>query len=174
MPNVILDTGFLISLISKDRPEHEVAKAYYKYFTHNDFMMLVPTIVVSEFCVKQPFSDLPLHNFTILPFNYGDAVVCGALNSFYYREKLKAGQRDAVKDDFKIIAQAKEQDAAYLITEDASSMKPYCEALKKAGKIRFDVIPLSEGFDVSFVNGNGQREISYPPGDGSSSLGKEL
>lgn len=165
MANVILDTGFLISLISKNRPEHEAAKAYYKYFTQNDFMMLVPTIVVSEFSIKQPFSDLPLHNLTILPFNYGEAVVCGELNAFYYRKKLKAGQRDAVKDDFKIIAQAKEQDAAYLITEDSSSMKPYCEELKKAGKINFDVIPLSEGFDISFVNGNGQTEMSYPSTD---------
>ena len=165
MPNVILDTGFLISLISKDRPEHEAAKAYYKYFTQNDFMMLVPTIVVSEFSIKQPFSDLPLHNFTILPFNYGEAVVCGELNAFYYREKLKAGQRDAVKDDFKIIAQAKEQNAAFLITEDANSMKPYCEELKKEGKLDFNVIPLSEGFDISFVNGNGQTEMKYPSTD---------
>jgi len=47
MPNVILDTGFLISLINKDRPGHEAAKAYYKYFLENEFMMLVPTIVVS-------------------------------------------------------------------------------------------------------------------------------
>ena len=165
MPNVILDTGFLISLISKDRPEHEAAKAYYKYFTQHDFMMLVPTIVVSEFSIKQPFSDLPLHNFTILPFNYGEAVVCAELNAFYYREKLKAGQRDAVKDDFKIIAQAKEQNAAFLITEDANSMKPYCEELKKEGKLDFSVIPLSEGFDVSFLNGTGQCEMQFPPAE---------
>ncbi len=161
MPNVILDTGFLISLMSKDRPEHEAAKAYYKYFTQNDFMMLVPTIVVSEFSIKQPFSDLPLHNFTILPFNYSEAVACGELNAFYYRQKLKTGQRDAVKDDFKIIAQAKEQDVAFLITEDANSMKAYCEELKNEGKVAFDVIPLSEGFDISLVNGTRQTEMNY-------------
>ena len=161
MPNVILDTGFLISLINKDRPGHEAAKAYYKYFLENEFMMLVPTIVVSEFSSKQPFDELPLHNFTILSFNYGEAVSCGELNAFYYRKKLKVGQRDAVKDDFKIIAQAKEQDVTHLITEDANSMKPYCEELKKEGKIDFDVIPLSEGFAVSFINGNGQTEMNY-------------
>jgi len=159
MPNVILDTGFLISLINKERPEHEAAKAYYKYFLENEFLLLVPTIVVSEFSIKQPFDDLPLHNFTILPFNYGDAVSCGELNAFYYRKKLKAGQRDAVKDDFKIIAQAKEQNAAYLITEDASSMKPYCEELRQEGKIDFSVIPLSDGFDISFLNQTGQTEM---------------
>jgi len=102
-----------------------------------------------------------LHNFTILSFNYGEAVSCGELNAFYYRKKLKVGQRDAVKDDFKIIAQAKEQDVTHLITEDANSMKPYCEELKKEGKIDFDVIPLSEGFAVSFINGNGQTEMNY-------------
>ncbi len=165
MPSVILDTGFLISLINKDRPEHEAAKAYYKYFLENEFMLLVPTIVVSEFSIKQPFDQLPLHNFTILPFNYGEAVSCGELNAFYYRKKLKVGQRDAVKDDFKIIAQAKEQNVTHLITEDGNSMKPYCEELKKEGKVGFDVIPLSAGFDISFVNGNGQREITYSDGD---------
>ncbi len=159
MPNVILDTGFLISLVSKNRPEHEAAKKYYKYFLEHDFILMVPTVVVSEFSIKQPFSDLPLHNFTILPFNYGDAVTCGELNAFYYRRKIKAGQRDAVKDDFKIIAQAKEQDISFLITEDASSMKPYCEALKSEAKIDFQVIPLSEGFDISFINENGQTEM---------------
>ncbi len=164
MPNVILDTGFLISLVNQDRSEHAAAKAYYKYFLENGFMLLVPTIVVSEFTIKQPFEELPLHNFTILPFNYGEAVCCGELNAFYYRKKLQPGQRDAVKDDFKIIAQAKEQDAAYLITEDATSMKPYCEELKKEGKIEFSVIPLSEGFDISYINGNGQTEMPISSG----------
>jgi len=162
MPNVVLDTGFLISLVKKDRSEHEAAKTYYKYFLENGFMLLVPTIVVSEFSIKQPFEELPLHNFTILPFNYGEAVCCGELNAFYYRKKLKVGQRDAVKDDFKIIAQTKEQDASFLITEDATSMKLYCEELKKNGKINFSVIPLSEGFDVSYLNGTGQTEMSIP------------
>lgn len=162
MANVILDTGFLISLMSQNRPEHEAAKKYYKYFIQNGFMMLVPTVVISEFAIKQSPEELPLHNFTILPFNYGDAVTCGSLNAFYYRKQLNAGQRDAVKDDFKIIAQAREQAAVYLITEDAGSMKPYCEELKREGKIQFNVIPLSAGFDVSFVNGNGQTEINYP------------
>ena len=162
MPNVILDTGYLISLVNKERPEHEAAKAYYKYFLENEFTLMVPTIVVSEFSIKQPFDDLPLHNFTILPFNYGDAITCGDLNAFYYRKKLKAGQRDAVKDDFKIIAQAKEQDVSFLITEDANSMKPYCEELKKEDKLNFKVIPLSEGFDVSYLNADGQTEMNYP------------
>ncbi len=159
MRKVVLDTGFLISLFKKDRPEHEVARAYYQHFLENEFILMVPTIVVSEYSIKQSFDELPLHNFSILPFNYGDALCCGNLNAFYYRTKIKAGQRDAVKDDFKIIAQTKEQEAEFLITEDAKSMKPYCEALKENGKISFDVISLSDGFDVSYINGHGQTEM---------------
>jgi hypothetical protein len=166
MPSVLLDTGFLISLVNAERAEHRAAKAYYKYFLENGFTLFVPTVVVSEFSIKQPFDELPLHNFTILPFNYSEAVSCGELNAFYYRKKLKIGQRDAVKDDFKIIAQAKEQDISLLITEDGNSMKPYCEELKKEGKINFNVIPLSEGFDVSFING--QTEMYYPPASPNS------
>ena len=78
--------------------------------------MFLPTVVAAEFAVKQPVTDLPLRNFRVLPFNLGDATCCAGLNVSYYRNKHGAGQRDAVKDDFKIIAQAVEQDARVLFS----------------------------------------------------------
>ena len=66
-----------------------------------------------------------------------------------------------MKDDFKIIAQAEEQEAMFLLTEDANTMSAYCRLLQDEGKIAFKVIELSKGFDMSFVNGNGQTEMDY-------------
>lgn len=159
---VVLDTGFLITLVDAHRKAHEDAKAYYRYFLENGVPLYLPTIVASEFGIKQPVTDLPLHNFKILPFNLAEAILCAELNSAYYRQISGVGQRDAVKDDFKIIAQAEDQNAAFLLTEDVNSMSAYCNRLKSESKISFKVIELAKGFDISFVIGNGQCEMQYP------------
>ncbi len=155
----LLDTGFLITLFDETRECHESAKVYYKYFLDNQITMYVPTVVISEFSIKKSFMDMPVRNFTILPFNISDALRCATLDSSYYRKKLNAGQRDAVKDDFKILAQAHVQDVDFLVTEDERSMKLYCDALKADGLVAFKAISLRDGFDVSFVNVSGQREF---------------
>lgn len=162
----VLDTGFLITLVDANRGAHEHAKAYYRYFLENGITLYLPTVVASEFFIKQPIEEFKLlHNFKLLPFNFAEAIRCANLNSSYYRNKTGAGQRDAVKDDFKIIAQAEEQDAMFLLTEDTNSMSVYCDLLRNESKIDFKVIELSKGFDISFVNGDGQTEMSYPSDD---------
>lgn len=158
----VLDTGFLITLVDASRPAHDAAKAYYRYFLEEGMPLYLPTVVASEFGIKQPVTDLPLHNFKVLPFNLAESIRCANLNVSYYRQKIGAGQRDAVKDDFKIIAQAEEQDALFLLTEDQNTMSAYCAQLCNDDKINFKVVELSQGFDQSLVNGNGQTEIQYP------------
>lgn len=160
----VLDTGFLISLIDRNRPFHPVARSYYKYFLEHSVVMLLPTVVAAEFSVVQPVTDLPLRNFRVLPFNLPEAVKCAELNAHHYRQQLgNAGQRDSVKDDFKIIAQAVVQQARLLITEDETTLCKYCERLNADGKIKFRVVKLSAGFDEALVNEDGQRRL-LPPG----------
>lgn len=104
---VVIDTSFLISLVSENRPSHTVAQEYYRYFLENDIVMLLPTIVIAEFAVKQAPEDLPLRNFVVEPFNFETATTCARLNATEQRERMNGqGQRDAVKDDFKIISHA--------------------------------------------------------------------
>lgn len=159
----VLDTGFLISLVGRNRPFHQAARSYYKYFLENRVVMLLPTVVVAEFAIVQPITDLPLRNFRVLPFNLPEAVKCAELNAHHYRQQLgNTGQRDSVKDDFKIIAQAVVQQARLLITEDESTICRYCDRLKVDGKIAFRVVKLSAGFDESFVNGDGQQGLALP------------
>lgn len=157
---VILDTTFLISLVSKTRPSHAAANDYYRYFLENEVQMLLPTVVISEFAVKQSPDDLPLRNFIILPFNYETAKVCAGLDAIRERKASDGlGQRDAVKDDFKIIAHAIEKDCQFLITEDSDTMGKYCASLRSKGKASFSVVPLEKPFDSAFVNGTGQRDL---------------
>lgn len=160
---VVLDTGFLISLVDRNRPCHGSARAYYKHFLDHQIAMLVPTVVAAEFAIVQPVDDLPLRNFRILPFNLTEAIKCAELNAHYYRQVLgQVGKRDAVKDDFKIIAQAVVQKARLLVTEDDTTLDRYCERLLAENKIEFRVIKLSDGFDESRVNQDGQRGLELP------------
>jgi hypothetical protein len=158
----VLDTGFLISLVDKNRSFHQAARSYYKYFLEHGIVMLLPTVVVAEFSIVQPVSDLPLRNFRVLPFNLPEAVKCAELNAHHYRGQLQVGQRDSVKDDFKIIAQAVVQQARLLVTEDESTLCRYCERLKSDNKIGFRLVKLSAGFDEAFVNEDGQRRLLPP------------
>jgi thioredoxin-related protein len=156
----VLDTGFFISLVDRKRMFHQVARSYYKYFLEHSVVMLLPTVVVAEFSIVQPVTDLPLRNFRVLPFNLQDAVKCAELNMHHYRKQMEnTGQRDSVKDDFKIIAQAVMQQARLLVTEDESTLCKYCERLKTDAKIAFRVAKLSGGFDEAQVNEDGQRPL---------------
>jgi len=161
----VLDTGFLITLVDATRASHNAAREYYRYFLEAGMPLYLPTIVASEFGIKQPVTDLPLHNFKVLPFNLAEAIRCAGLNPIDYRQKVGEGQRDAVKDDFKIIAQAEEQEALFLLTEDRNTMSAYCDRLSADGKINFKVVELSQGFDHSLINGSGQTEMQYPSVD---------
>jgi hypothetical protein len=159
----VLDTGFFISLVDRNRQCHKAARSYYKYFLENGVVMLLPTVVVAEFSIIQPITDLPLRNFRVLPFNLPEAVKCAELNVHHYRQKLgSVGQRDAVKDDFKIIAQAVVQQARLLVTEDETTLCRYCERLRTDRKIKFRVVKLAAGFDEALVNKDGQRGLLPP------------
>jgi len=134
----------------------------------NDIAMLLPTVVVAEFAVKQTPEDLPLRNFVVEPFNFETAITCATLNAAEQRARMNGqGQRDAVKDDFKIIAHAIQSQALYLITDDRDTTAKYCSNLRKQSAAPFAVIPLWEPFDIAFVNGTGQTELGLDT-DGAS------
>ena len=48
---VLLDTSYLITLADKNRPHHEAARRYWKYFLENEIPIYLSTVVVSEFCM---------------------------------------------------------------------------------------------------------------------------
>lgn len=156
----VIDTTFLICLTDKNRVSHATALQYYRYFLESDVLMLLPTVVIAEFAIKQSPDDLPLRNFFILPFNYETAKICGGLDALRERKgNANLGQRDAVKDDFKIIAHVIENNSSFLVTEDSETMERYCNALREKGKTAFSVVQIAKPFDAAYVNGTGQRDL---------------
>lgn len=153
---VVLDTSFLITLADAARPHHDVARRYWQHFTEQGLPMYLPTIVVSEFCIRQEIPPDILRACVVLPFNWDDAIKAAGLE--FSKFNREGGSRDALKDDVKIIAQAMVKDAALVITEDAKTLFKFSEQLVLAGTAKFRPIKLEDGFDLAFFNG-GQREL---------------
>lgn len=156
--SVVLDTGFLISLSKPSDRLHASAVQHYKWFRQNDFEMIVPTVVIAEYAVKQSPSDLPLADLAVAPFNYDTAVKTAELHKAVQLESAgHVGERAAVKTDYKIIAHAS-LDAGFLLTKDSNTMAKYCDRLVRAGQVVFRVVVLPEKFDASFFN-DGQMNL---------------
>jgi hypothetical protein len=168
---VVLDTSCLISLADSSRDHHGTARRYWQHFIESGLPVFLPTIVVSEFCIKQEIPPEILRCCVILPFNWDDAVKAAALD-FKAIDRQEGEPRDALKDDLKIIAQAIVKEAAYVITDDKNSFHLYAERLIKRGEALFQAISLAEGFDRAFFDPNSQRDFhdALEPDDPSDEL----
>lgn len=147
--SVLLDTSFLISLVDASRENHNKAKEFYKYFIDNKIAMVLSAIVTSEFCIKQPITDLPLANFRPLPFNIPDSYHISSL----FEEKFKNVKNDisrvSVKDDYKIVSQCNFNKITYLITED-EALYNLLNSLCLEKDISFKPLLLQDGYEKSF------------------------
>lgn len=171
---VLLDTSFLITLAGKDRPNHETAKKHWKFLLEESIPIFLPTIVVSEFEIKQEIPSAILRACIVLPFNWNDAKKAASLG--FQQENpddmpqtcSKCGlrtSRDALKDDVKIIAQAIVNDVNWIITDDKGTFYNYANRLKRDGKANFEPIKLEDGFDQSVYEPTKQRFMDFdsPP-----------
>lgn len=155
---VLLDTSFLITLADGSRANHAAARRYWRYFIESQIPMYLSVIVVAEFSVKQEIPPEILRCCIVLPFNWDDAQRAAKLD--WKRLRPPGVERDALKDDIKIIAQAAVADAEFVITDDSETFHRYCQAFKGAGEIQFKSIRLDDGFDRAFFDPNGQRDFT--------------
>lgn len=107
--SVILDTSFMIRLLSESQPLHPNALGYFKYFLEHEIPMYFSTVSVAEYCVKGDFEDLPFQNIQILPFNTFHAKEAGKFANALFEAKSKGlieiPNRLIIPNDSKIFAQ---------------------------------------------------------------------
>jgi predicted nucleic acid-binding protein len=156
---VVLDTSFLITLAGPERSHHETARRYWRAFTERALPIFLPTIVVSEFCVRQQIPPDILRACIVLPFNWDDALKAAELD--FSKVEREGESRDELKDDVKIIAQAIVTDAALIITDDTKSFYKFASALKSEGKAAFRTVKLEDGIDLSVFESSGQHMMNY-------------
>ncbi len=147
--SILLDTSFLISLVDNTRSYHQHALDFYTYFLNEKYSMYLSTIVISEFSLKQPITDLPLQNFKIMPFNYPESISIREMFEDYFSVRDSEEQRVSVKDDFKISSQTEKNSLRYFITED---QKLYIRLMKMKENriIQFTPILLQDGYTKAF------------------------
>lgn len=156
---VLLDTSFLITMADPRRDRHAVAKQYFQHFLVSRMPMMVSSIVVAEFCVRQELPTLPLEQLILLSFTHEDAVVAASFDFKVHKRAEK--ERQSLKDDLKIIGHAHARNIGYLITDDAETMFEYCEALRKDGRTHLRGIKLQTGFSLEHFTPDGQKD--FPP-----------
>ena len=133
---MLLDTSFLIRLLNERDPLHENAKEYYRYFLTQKFNLKCSTISIAEYCVKGKYSELPLRNLQILPFNFNHAVRAGEIMSIIKARKVVPPgiERIVVINDVKLFAQADiESEINDYVTSDTESRKLYNTAKENSG-----------------------------------------
>lgn len=157
MNSVLLDTSFLISLSDPTRAHHAAALQYYKACITRRVPMLLSTIAISEFQVRQAINDLPLRNFIVLPFNVDHAMACGLLVRASTRDP--GDDRARVKDDFKLIAQCQCEAVSHVLTEDRNTLTKYLEKQTERGLLSTRAVLLSAGFDEAWFESGQARLI---------------
>lgn len=156
MNSVLLDTSFLITFADPNRPHHDIAEQYFRECVARRIPMYLSAIAASEFEVKQRISDLPLRNFTVLPFNIEHAIQCGLLFAATARDA--GDDRVAFKDDLKLIAQCDVEGITHILTEDVHTLAKYVQRMHGGVFKRMTVVALNEGFEAAWFSA-GQRAL---------------
>ena len=148
--SVLLDTSFLISLVDRNRVNHQTATQYYKLLLEQQLPIYFSAIVAAELSIKQSITDLPLKNFRSVPFNIPHSIESARIwNLLGTRDN--GDSRVAIRDDVKLMAQASHESIPFILTEDASTLYKYCERLRSSGNLNVRAIKLVDGFDSSIL-----------------------
>ena len=161
--SVFLDTTFLDVLLNNERPEHSVALKYFTHWVNGGVLVATSTICLAEYMAHASVMHEVFKRILIVPFNAEAAILAGELFQKYKAPTVKAvrelegehrGLRDALKDDFKIVAAAAVFRAAAVAHNDKSTMERFLQcAQKEFAQCRgLKSVLLSDGFNSGTAN----------------------
>lgn len=164
MIHVSLDTSFLISFADPKRTHHSIAVNYFKHCVASGFPMWISTIAAGEFQVGQPFTDLPLQNFRIQPYNLPHALRAGDLLKLLNSENTspRTDPRRVIINDVKIIAQAIEDKISIILTEDEGTLAKLARRIRRPDEDHPHVLLLAGGFTPGRLLNPEQDELKLP------------
>jgi predicted nucleic acid-binding protein len=157
--SVLLDTSFLIALSNPAEPGHAAAQSFFRYFEEDGILMFLSTIAAAEFYQRQSLPRALFEAMIVLPFNHDDAQAAAHLDWKRFQLAGGSGARAALKDDFKLLGQAKAGDIPFVLTADDHTLARFCAELRNADEIHTAPIRLSDGFDKSYWDPARQRNF---------------
>ena len=142
---LLLDTSFLINLVSKSAMFHDRAYEFFNSFMKRHCSMAVSTIALSEYAIKDDVTHIPLSMLQIIPFNYGHAVKSGAYGNQVVscRKQELDTSRVIVLNDSKMFAQAEFEGVDYVVSADSKAQKTY-QWLKDADLAHFEYLDITK------------------------------
>jgi|SRR5690606_8253490 len=147
--SVLLDTCFLISFVDDNRPNHDNAVKYYKYFIDEGISMYLSSIVCAEFTLVQKIDDLPLDSLKAISYNIPDSYTSSIIYKEFMANRPDGLCRNCIKDDIKLVGLCAFNKIDYLITEDDRFFKKLVK-LKEDKVILFQPINLCDSLENSF------------------------
>ena len=151
--SVLLDTSFLITLLDRTRTHHPTAVEYFCHWVDSGTTLYLSTVVVAEYAVMGLLPEVVTRHLRVLPFGYDHALETGALARIWAATKETntksepPGNRDAVKDDIKLFAQAQVAGTGLLATDDTRMGRVVDILFSKRRNLHFKILPLWEPFD---------------------------
>lgn len=156
--SVLLDTSFMIRLLSKSDPLHKNAMDYFRFFLDSNIPLYISTIAIAEYCVKGKLEELPMRNLRVLPFNVEHACTAGTFGAIILKARKEEdyGERPIVLNDVKMFAQVQcENKISKFVTSDSKSEKIY-RTLEKNIALNFEHwdinTPVNERFGLLDFN----------------------
>ena len=168
MIKVCLDTSFLASAFDRRGPGHENAVRYLEFWArHPEIALLVPTVVLAEYNVVGQL-DLEEVGPSALQCAFGEqeALLAARLHRAWKARngvpnpmQGVPGGRQAVKDDFKVLATALAHEAAVVATEDRRTLCAFLDLCK--GLCATPPLPLltTEPFSEDLASGEVQSSL---------------
>jgi predicted nucleic acid-binding protein len=160
MPQVSLDTSFLISFANPTRDNHATAQAYFRHCVERGIPMWISTVVAGEFAVKQSFTDLPLKQFLLQPYNLTHALTAADFVRAIKEMATETDRRTVVINDLKILAQAEREEIKVVLAEDKNTMWRLATSLREKGKLNARVLLLKDGFTPGKLENPDQEELA--------------
>lgn len=95
--------------------------------------MYLSSIVIAEYSVKDDVNNLPLRTMKIIPFDFFDGKIAGEFHGILLTNKtqIQGIERQAIKDDCKLIAQLYNRNIDAYITKDKKSFSQIINPLIK-------------------------------------------
>lgn len=157
---VFLDTSFLDALLNKSREEHKTAVSYFSSWVKNKIVIGTSTICLSEYSVMASELHPVFKKIKIVPFNVEAAIFTGELFRRYKNKTMEQiqkdaeqGVRDALKDDFKILAAATMFRASAIVHNDKNTMDLFVKkAINEVPECQgMSSILLSDGYNAGLA-----------------------
>ena len=155
-PIVMLDTTFLDCLLNNERQHHDIATKYFNFWVKNKVVICTSTICLAEYAANAEQLHPIFSEIVLLPFNAESALLAGDLFRKYKKPVMSTresdsapGRRDALKDDFKIVAAASNASVNAIAHNDPSTMSKFLIRAKSEFEQchNLNAILLADGFD---------------------------